>query len=335
MLAVGPAQATVRRRWKMPNPSAITPAEITALPHSTCASGFHLPGSIPRASHCVRIGDISLVARGSDDFLLDSGLEVFRIDNISPDICLDVVWQSSLRARQKPIFDSHALWALFREDGDFVFNFTSPLLGPHPYKCLRIDESFRVGKLVLSRQALETYLPVCPLEYPVDELLITNYLARLGLGVEVHGCGIVDSKTGGHLFLGHSGAGKSTSTRLWQSLRTAEILSDDRIILRLHDGELWMYGTPWHGEAALASPNKAKLNRIFILQHGHENKVSALSASHAVGELFARSFPPFHSAAGLERTVEFLHAVVETVPCYEFCFLPDASAIQTVLQFHD
>jgi hypothetical protein len=324
----------------MPAPSAINSAEVTAqlaFPHSTCGSGHYLSGSIPRASHCVRIGDISLslVARGSDDLLLDTGLEAFRIESASADICLDVCWQSDLRARQEPIFDSQALWALFREDGDFVFNFTSPLLGPHPYKCLRIDESFRVGKLVLSREALETYRPVCPLEYPADELLITNYLARHGLGVEVHGCGLIDGETGGHLFLGHSGAGKSTTTRLWQSLRNAEILSDDRIILRLHDGELWMYGTPWHGEAALASPSKAKLNRIFILQHGDENKVTALSPSQAVGELFARSFPPFHSPAGLERSVEFLHGVTKTVPCYEFCFLPEASAIQTVLRFHD
>jgi hypothetical protein len=322
----------------MPTPNAINSAEVSAqaaFPHSTCGSGFYLSGSIPRANHCVRVGDISLVARGGDDFLLDRGLEAFRIESTSPDICLDVVWQSGLQARQQPIFESQALWTLFREDRDFVFNFTSPLLGPHPYKCLRIDENFRTGEIALSREALETYRPVCPLEYPADELLITNYLSHHGLGVEVHGCGLIDGETGGHLFLGHSGAGKSTTTRLWQSLRDAEILSDDRIILRLHNGELWMYGTPWHGEAALASPNQAKLNRIFILQHGDENKVSAMSASHAVGELFARSFPPFHSAAGLERTVEFLHAVVDAVPCYEFRFLPEASAIQTALRFHD
>jgi hypothetical protein len=324
----------------MPVPSAIDPAEVEAVScafsRSTCAHAH--PAKLARGGiHCVRIGDISLslVSRGDDGISLDPGLEAFRARSSSPDICLDVSWQSGLRARQQPIFDSQSLWTLFRDDGDFVFNFTSQLLGPHPYKCLRIDGNFHAGEMVLSREALEVFRPVCPLEYPADELLITNYLAHHGLGVEVHGCGLIDGETGGHLFLGHSGAGKSTSTRLWQSLRNAEILSDDRIILRLHDGELWMYGTPWHGEAALASPNKAKLNRIFILRHGDENKVSALSASQAVGELFARGFPPFHSAAGLERSIEFLHAVVEAVPCYEFRFLPDASAIQTALRFHD
>src|SRR6266516_6185768 len=111
-----------------------------------------------------------------------------------------------------------------------------------------------------------------PLEYPADELLITNYLAHHGLGVEVHGCGLVDSETGGHLFLGHSGAGKSTSTMLWKSLRNCQILSDDRIILRLRNCELWMHGTPWHGEAAFASPGDSRLKRIFILHHGERNR---------------------------------------------------------------
>src|SRR5579864_7730045 len=183
--------------------------------------------------------------------------------------------------------------------------------------------------------ALQPHTPICPLEYPADELLITNYLAHRRLGVEVHGCGLIDGQTGGYLFLGHSGAGKSTTARFWQSLRGPEILSDDRIILRLHDNELWMYGTPWHGEAAFASPGKARLNRVFILQHGPENKIVTLPKARAVGELFARCFPPFHSASGLNRTIEFLNRVVETVPCYQFCFVPEISAVQAALAFHD
>src|SRR5579864_405108 len=320
---------------------AMSPAGVEtaqhSLSHSKRGSARFISCLMPASSHCFRVGGVSLllVARGSDDILLDRSLDGFRMQDSSPNIRLEVSWQHTLPVLRQPIFDSQSLWALYREDEDFVFSFTSALLGPHPYKCLRIDESFHAGEMVLSREALDAHRPVCPLEYPADELLITNYLARHGLGVEVHGCGLIDGETGGHLFLGHSGAGKSTTTRLWQSLRDAEILSDDRIILRFHDGELWMYGTPWHGEAALASPNKAKLSRIFILQHGDENKVSALSASQAVGELFARSFPPFHSAAGLERSIEFLHAVVDAVPCYEFRFLPQASAIETALQFHD
>ena len=96
-----------------------------------------------------------------------------------------------------------------------------------------------------------------------------------------------------------------------------------------------MYGTPWHGEAAFAVPGKARINRIFILEHGAQNEFTPLTRSRAVGELFARSFPPFHSAAGLERTVSFLDRILDRVPCYQFQFAPDASAVEKVIGFHD
>jgi hypothetical protein len=203
-----------------------------------------------------------------------------------------------------------------------------------PYKRMHVSEGFSRAQITLNRQLLRDHGPIYPLEYPTDELLITNYLA-LGIGVEVHGCGLVDDESGGHLFLGHSGAGKSTTARLWHSLRHAEILSDDRIILRRQNGALWMYGTPWHGEAQFASPNKSKLDRIFILRHGRQNQITQLRKARAVGELFARCFPPFHSAEGLDRTVEFLNCAVNLAPIYEFSFTPDADAIEAVLSFHD
>jgi hypothetical protein len=195
-----------------------------------------------------------------------------------------------------------------------------------------VDCGFTVAELFLNHELMPD--DACPLEYPADELLITNYLAS-GLGVEVHGCGLVDAQAGGQLFLGHSGAGKSTTTRVWETFRNPQILSDDRIILRLQDGELWMYGTPWHGEAAFAAQGKARLDRIFILQHGRQNKMRALPRAQAVGEIFARSFPPFHSATGLERTLEFISRALDVVQCYQFEFVPDQSAVKAVLDFHD
>ena len=194
------------------------------------------------------------------------------------------------------------------------------------------DHSFTKAELILSREALESCGSICPLEYPTDELIFTNYLAAHGLGVEVHGCGLIDAETGGHLLLGHSGAGKSTTASLWQSLRNPEILSDDRLILRIENGELWMYGTPWHGEGQFASPNKARLNRIMILQHGARNGLIVMSRAHAAAELFARSFPPFHSPEGLQNVMDFLDRVVNLVPCYEFHFVPNESAVETVLE---
>lgn len=249
------------------------------------------------------------------------------------EIAVEVVWTDELRTRSASAsFESGAIWRLFSSANESEFEFASPLLGPEPYKRMRADHSFRGVQIFLSRAARERCGKISPLEYPACELLITNYLACHGLGVEVHGCGLIDRETGGHLFLGHSGAGKSTTARLWEKLRAPEILSDDRIILRLHDGELWMYGTPWHGEAAFALPGKAKLRKIHILRHGTENRFSCLPQARAVGEVFARSFLPFHSPVGLERSLEFIKRALDFVPCDEFKFLPNASSVAAVLR---
>src|SRR6476660_9837409 len=70
-----------------------------------------------------------------------------------------------------------------------------------------------------------------PLEYPLDELLIMHRLTQ-EKAIELHGSGIVRSNGEANLFIGHSGAGKSTTTRLWTAVEDVEVLSDDRIIVR-------------------------------------------------------------------------------------------------------
>jgi hypothetical protein len=296
---------------------------------------YQTASSLPHAAGSIEVGCVSidLSSLVNDGLSLDAGLQQFCASCGEPDINIELDWAPRIQAQtQTPDFNSGAVWSVYSDPEGYTFDFLSEAISDAPYKRLRVDPSFRKGRITLSREALTPYLPVSPLEYPADELLITNYLAHHGLGVEVHGCGMVDSEAGGFLFLGHSGAGKSTTTRLWQSLRNPEILSDDRLILRIEDGELWMYGTPWHGEGCFASPGKARLEKLFVLQHGGRNRITRMSHAAAAGELFARTFPPFHNPLGLQNVIEFLDRVVNTVPVYEFAFVPDAHAVQAVLE---
>ena len=96
-----------------------------------------------------------------------------------------------------------------------------------------------------------------------------------------------------------------------------------------------MYGTPWHGEGMYASPSSTPLSRIFILEHGRGNVITPLSPSQAVGELFARSFVPFHRHEYVESALEFLHELVDSVPVYGYAFEPDWRAVETIINFHD
>lgn len=285
------------------------------------------------------IGGVSVQLRGDcrADVSLVPSLEPFRVVPGNSNVDIRVSRVSGLPvASGPPVFDSGTTWDLSERENEFQFDFNAAIFGDKPFKRLLIDRNFRQGRLQMNQECLDDFPnAVEPLGYPLDELLIMHRLTQEN-ATELHGCGIVRPDGTGNLFVGHSGAGKSTTTRLWTSLENVEVLSDDRIIVRrAPGGGLRMYGTPWHGEAMYASPGSAILARIFVLEHGHGNVVTRLSRSEAVAELFARSFVPFHQHEYVDSALVFLEGVVDSIPVYSYDFEPDRRAVETILNFHD
>ena len=229
----------------------------------------------------------------------------------------------------KKVFESGALWQLYRLNGSCLFSFTSSAFGSTPYKVASFNASFTSGEVELHRPYFEPGRSLYPLEYPLDELWMVNLLGQ-GRGVEVHACGVVDEQGRGHLFVGQSGAGKSTMARLWQPHQGIQILSDDRIVLRRAEQRLWMYGTPWHGEAGFSKAARAPLARVYFLQHAQENELLPCRPIEAVGRLFACSFPPFYDCGALDFTLGFLEEVVQAVSCLDLRFLPDERVVELI-----
>jgi hypothetical protein len=304
------------------------------------------------------VGGVSVHLASTDieGVALLPSLEPFRVKTAVSDIDIRIMWADSLCPPSGPqLFDSGSVWRVY-EDGTWLqFDFSAPLLGKHPYKRLIVDGQFRRARLQMNAEcSIRTGYAVAPLEYPLDELLIMHRLTQ-EKAIELHGCGIVGPKGSSNLFVGHSGAGKSTTARLWTAHQDVQILSDDRIIVREHqvrdvdvrDDELcknqlreqatqiFMYGTPWHGEAALASPDRAPLQRIFILEHGCGNVITRLSRSQTVAELFARSFVPFHRHEYVDSALRFLERVADSVPCYRYAFEPDQRCVERILELRD
>ena len=304
------------------------------------AFGPDLQASISKQRGATRmayqIGGISFGMFSEGDVLLtlDPALRDFAV---YPGIC-DVHIRVSLVDRlplpgRKPLFHSGGLWSLFEErlelrDG-YRFNFLRSFPGETPYKTVWFDRKFETGHLLLSRLFFQEDQPTYPLEYPLDEVLMIHRLA-CGQGLEVHAVGIVDETGRGHLFLGHSGAGKSTTARLWQKQPGIRILSDDRIVLRARDGKIWMFGTPWHGDAGISSPDSAPVTNIYFLEQYERNEIVVLGVGPAAAELFARSFVPRHCPQGLDFALGFLERVARDIPCNIFRFLPEENAVEAI-----
>jgi hypothetical protein len=299
-----------------------------------------------RGTLCIGGVSVQLVGSCANDVVFDPGLEPFRVDTDVPDIHIRVEWVPELLPTPAcALFDSGTTWRLCERAGGFQFDFGDPIAGGRPYKRLLVDRCYRRGALQMSTGYFADVPNLAdPLGYPLDELLIMHRLTQ-ERAIELHGVGIVGPDGASNLFVGHSGAGKSTTARLWTSLHKVEILSDDRIIVRespareLQPGDdprqIFMYGTPWHGEAHYALPQRAPLGRIFVLEHGHGNAITRLSRSEMVAELFARSFVPFHTHEYVDSALSFLERVADTVPCYRYSFEPDQRAVERVLNFRD
>jgi len=188
-----------------------------------CEGGFEIGG--------VSVG---LAASRSNDVALIPSLEPFRAKTGSSDIRVNVERVPRLAlTRGRQLFDTGRTWRLHEEGSEFVFDFQTAALGEQPYKRLLIDSRFRRATLQMNEACFARAGYVAsPLEYPLDELLIMHRLTQ-EKAIELHGCGIVAPGEQSNLFVGHSGAGKSTTTRLWTSSQPGvEVLSDDRIIVR-------------------------------------------------------------------------------------------------------
>ena len=290
-------------------------------------------GRAPAHRIAYRVGDISFGVSSGGDLRLSLDPTVLGFACVGRcEVEISAAWAQELAMpTATPAFESGGLWSAFEERGGTAFYFRSTFLGEAPYKRAWFNRAYTRGRVQLLKRYFDPELPVYPLEYPLDELLMIHRLA-CGEGAEIHACGLVTADGQGRLFVGHSGAGKSTTSRLWLEQAGAKVLSDDRIVLRLRHGKPLMYGTPWHGDAGLAVQACAPVSRIFLLEHGDRNELVSLDTVQAARELFARTFVPFHSPAGLAHALAFLEKLTAGVPVARFRFRPDPSAIEEILR---
>jgi len=287
------------------------------------------------ATSFLRIADITIGVSYAEPSLyraLPEAVSRFAVDDVEQaEVRLDVdALDGALPAPPRMLFDSGAVWRLYADVGNgYRIDCHADMFGAAPYKSALFESDFTRGRILISKTAMSGNT-MHALDYPLDEVLIANLLAR-GRGVELHGCGVIDADGRGHLFVGQSGAGKTTTARIWTAnVPGVEIVSDDRVIVRETDGEMRMFGTPWHGEAALSTPSSAALAGIYLLTQAEKTELADLTPADAAASLFGCTFPPFWDSVALGFTVQMLGRIATSIPVRILRFTPDASLIAAV-----
>lgn len=130
----------------------------------------------------------------------------------------------------------------------------------------------------------------------------------------------------GILFVGHSEAGKSTMARMLES--HAQILCDDRIIVRKWPDGFWIHGTWSHGEISTVSPDGAPLAAICFLEKADENRLIPVSdTSERRKRLYPCLVRALETAYWWERMLDMITSLSKEVPCYRLRFDQSGDAV--------
>jgi len=128
----------------------------------------------------------------------------------------------------------------------------------------------------------------------------------------------------GLAFSGVSGAGKTTLSRLAPPPVT--VLTDEISYLKMEEGELHAWGTPFAGEMATPGPNcSAPLAGVFLLTKGPQNKVEPISQDEAVCSILRNVLFFANDSELTAHVLETVCQLVEKVPVRRLIFRPDPS----------
>jgi len=135
------------------------------------------------------------------------------------------------------------------------------------------------------------------------------------------------------LFLGESGTGKSTHTRLWLNhIPDTQLLNDDSPFIRIEtDGSVRAHGSPWSGKTPCYKNIHTPVAAFVRLSQAPYNRIRRLTGVEAIAALLPSC--PFTFAYD-KRLSESIYSVLshtlQQLPVYHLECLPDADAARLV-----
>ena len=190
--------------------------------------------------------------------------------------------------------------------------------GPRRFSARRFDFA---GTLDLATRTAE--LTVVDLDdVAINSFLRILYTLALGQigGLVLHAASLIRTDRA-YVFCGPSGAGKTTAARLSSD---ATLLSDELSILRIVDGRVMCFGTPFRGELAMAGADRgAPVAGIYFLHHGSQHVTTPLAPRAAMPRLL-RNVLWFVSEPDVTAAIFRVAAtIIDGVPSFDLSFRRD------------
>lgn len=162
-------------------------------------------------------------------------------------------------------------------------------------------------------ESLAIYRKFCDIIYENDCILM-------------HGCA-VSAYGKAYLFLADSGVGKSTHAKLWlyKFGNRAEIINGNNPVIKIENGCVNVYGTPWCGKEGLNKNVCIPLQAICILNRDRQNHIEEISENDAYAEILRQCYDSSYKNS-LINIRSTLRRVFKSVHLYSLGCNMEASA---------
>ena len=187
---------------------------------------------------------------------------------------------------------------------------------------LHISDDFSEAEVALAGSRIEQWLTF---NSAVDFCFLLSTACRNT--VLTHASSVI-YKGKAYLFLGKSGTGKSTHSRMWlNALEGVELMNDDHPVVRVHDdGNVIAYGSPWSGKTPCYKNISAPVGGIIRISRAPYNRPNRLAPVQAYASLMTSCSGMTWDKELADGRDKTLQGIVSAVPCWVMECLPDENA---------
>jgi len=161
-----------------------------------------------------------------------------------------------------------------------------------------------------------------------NSLMLLFTMSTTGKDTLAMHASVISNSGKGYLFLGESGTGKSTHSRLWlENILGSELLNDDNPVLRIMpDGQTWVFGTPWSGKTPCYKNDQVPVGGVVLIRRCKHNELSRLQFFEAYPALLMSCSGLKFSEKSMDELTDTQSKLLSLVPFYVMDCLPDADA---------
>lgn len=230
-----------------------------------------------------------------------------------------------------PLVTSGGTWEVHHNDG--VWAYVGVLPGPERrlHSVVLMDESrghVRIYNGEFATADFESGGADSIFLLPTDQVLLARLLANRQALMLHSSAALLDGQ--GLMFVGHSGAGKSTTLGMLGP--HAVVLCDDRNVVRLWDEGFRVHGTWSSGDVPEVSGTAGPLRALMFIHQASENRLVRIDSSQQLlAGILDCIVRPLETAEWWRSTLPVVEAMVRDVPCYDL-YLDKTGAARALVE---